>query len=443
MTVSEPSGGAEEEGPQRSVPRRGTRLELSFRHLAALFVLALVVRAGYGGLRMSRSGDAAALSFPDEQQYWLMSRELRAGGLLTDELGFHATRMPLYPGLLALFPSSTAGVVGAKACHWFLGALVGPLVALLGARALGAGVGLVAGVIAAVDLSLVGLSSLVLSETAFVTVLAGLWWVSWPLINGGGGTCLAAGSPREGLPPLPPGRWGRWVLTGVLSALCVYLRPSTAGLVLVWTAVLVIRQGVGGYRAWAGGAVVVGVVVLSLVPWAARNRRVTGHWCWLTYRAGISLYDGVGPQATGAGDLGAIKSMPAVAGLDEAAWNRWFVQASWDSIRSDPLRVFRLAGVKLARTWSPVLHAEELRSTSIRVLFAVWSIALFALALGGVLAWRRRPAVVLGLLVPALYLSVLHSVFVGSVRYRAGAIPGLAVLAAFALMTIARRRKAC
>ena len=35
---------------------------------------------------------------------------------------------------------------------------------------------------------------------------------------------------------------------------------------------------------------------------------------------GISLYDGVGPQATGASDLGEIKHMNAVSGMDEVAY---------------------------------------------------------------------------------------------------------------------------
>jgi hypothetical protein len=226
-------------------------------------------------------------------------------------------------------------------------------------------------------------------------------------------------------------------MAGVLSALCVYVRPSTAGLVLGWTALLMARQGIDRGRSWVGAGAVVGIVIVSLIPWAARNDRVTGHWCWLTHRGGISLYDGVGPQASGAGDLGQIKNMPAVAGLDEAAWDQWFRQQSWESIRSDPWRIVRLAGVKLARTWSPILHADELSSTPIRVLFAAWSVVLFALAIaGGVMLWRRR-ATLVGLLLPALYLSALHSVFVGSVRYRAGAIPGLAILAAVAVSCMA------
>jgi len=226
---------------------------------------------------------------------------------------------------------------------------------------------------------------------------------------------------------------GRWLGVGALSALCVYVRPSSAGLVLAWTVFLLVRRRFT-LRAWGGAGMVVGTVVVCLLPWALRNQRITGHLCWLTHRAGISLYDGVGPQATGASNLGAIKNMPAVAGLDEAAWNRWFLTESFRSIRSDPVRIIRLAGVKLARTWSPVLHAQEYRSTGARLVFAAWSIPFFALAVAGMVMLRRDAGTWLALLLPTLYLSALHSVFVGSVRYRTGALPMLAVFSAVALV---------
>ena len=92
------------------------------------------------------------------------------------------------------------------------------------------------------------------------------------------------------------------------------------------------------------------MVAVCLVPWAVRNRQVTGDWCWLTNRAGISLYDGVGPGATGDSDRGEIKRMPAVRGLDETTWNRYFLTESVRAMREDPVRILRLALVKIGRT---------------------------------------------------------------------------------------------
>ena len=396
----------------------GGRLAIS--RLLIVFAVALVLRAGYGGLQLVKADDPTALTFPDEQQYWMMAQALRDGQLLTDELGFHATRMPLYPAFLSLFARGSSGVIAAKVCHWVIGAIGAVLAALLGARVAGPAVGFVAGLIVAADLSLVGTSSLLLTETPYVTVVTALWLVAWPV-----------GEQAAGI--------RRWLAVGFLAALCVYVRPSAAGLIVVWIAFQWLRRR--DKLALAGAAVALGIVIVSLIPWAMRNHRVTGHWCWLTHRLGISLYDGVGPQATGAGDLGDIKAMPAVAGLDEVAWNEWFLDASWEAMRDDPGRICRLAGVKLARTWSPILHAQEYGSTAIRVIFAVWSLPLFALVVVGIILMlrSRRAIACLGLLLPALYLSALHCLFVGSIRYRVGAIPMLAVLAAVAAVALWNR----
>ena len=399
----------------------GRNEHLAIPHLLLVFLVALFLRGAYGGLQMWRASDPAALTFPDEQQYWTMARSLRQGEPLTDELGFHATRMPLYPALLSLFAGSDGGVIGARVCHWFIGAAAAVFAALLGARIAGPSTGLMAGLLVGADPSCLGLSSLLLTETPYLATVVALWWMGWPL----------QGRMRRK-------QMGRWVAVGALSALAVYLRPSAAGLVAVWALFLLMRRG-SDRQGWIGVVIVAAMVVVSLVPWAARNRRITGHWCWLTHRTGISLYDGVGPQATGASDLGRIKNMPAVAGLDEVAWNEYFLEQSFRSIRADPLRIVRLAGVKLARTWSPVLHAQELRSRAVRLAFAAWSVPFFALVIAGVVVLRQELGTCVGLLLPALYLSVLHSLFVGSVRYRAGAIPMMAVLAAVAAVVLWRR----
>jgi len=396
---------------------------LGIRRAVLIFLAAAVLRAGYGGFLLARAADPAALTFPDEQQYWLMAESLSDGRGMVDELGFRATRMPLYPGLLSLFAAAGGGgVVAARAAHWLIGAAGAVLVGLLGARLGGGRVGLAAGLLVAFDPALVGLSSLLLTETLHVAVLAALWWVGWPLLE-----------RRPGF------RGGRWLAVGVLASLNVYVRPSIAGLVLLWLGLLFVRRPTR--RDLAGVACAGGVVVLSLVPWAARNQRVTGHWCWLTHRLGISLYDGVGPQATGAGDLGDVKAMPAVAGLDEVAWNEWFLDHAWQAMRDDPRRTLRLAGTKLARTWSPVLHADEYSSPWIRLIFGGWSVSFFGLALGGVVLLRCRPAVWIALLLPAAYVALLHSLFVGSVRYRVTATPTLAVLAGWAVIALWQRRR--
>ena len=116
------------------------------RQCLVIFLLALVVRLGAGVYQHVQSGGAgetglapgapglvglpaAALEFPDEQQYWSTSRALRAGEGLRDELGFRATRMPLFPALLAMFPDGAGGLAAARALQGLFAAVAAALVA--------------------------------------------------------------------------------------------------------------------------------------------------------------------------------------------------------------------------------------------------------------------------------------------------------------------------
>ena len=219
----------------------------------------------------------------------------------------------------------------------------------------------------------------------------------------------------------------RWLFSGIVAALCIHIRESSilfaGALVLL---ILLVRRD---RQALAGSVLVVLIVFLSLLPWAYRNSKVIGQWCWLTSRGGISLYDGVRPGATGASDLGDVKNSPEVEDLSEAEWNDYFRQASYQAIADDPLRIAGLAITKLTRTWSPVLHAAEYQSRLIRTVFIVWYIPLYIMAAIGLWSIRGNYATWIALLIPTISICCLHSVFVGSVRYRLGALPTLAMLA--------------
>jgi len=398
-----------------------------FTFYLILLLAALAARTAWGVYRLSRSDDPAALEFPDEIQYWQMATSLHAGDGLQDELGFRATRMPLYPALLSLNTGLPHGVVVAKCFHWFIGALLAPLIGGLAATLVGRHAGWVAGLLVAFDPFLVFFSSLLLTETLFMPIMVMLWWVAWTLVQ----------------PDPHCGSTTRWVGVGLLMALAVYVRESSLGLagaLLVF--ILACRRF--DRRSVGGAILVMAIMVSSLFPWALRNRRVTGDWCWLTHRGGISLYDGVGPQADGSSDLGNIKQMPAVWGMGEAQWNRYFMEESIKAIRDEPARILRLAGRKLARMWNPVPNVDTYQSSFVRFVAAAWTIPTFTLALAGaclLLCVRRGDGLrlVVFLLLPALYLSALHSLFVGSVRYRLGAMPMIEILAALALVTLAER----
>ncbi len=395
---------------------------LNGRLLLLVFLVAFVARGGWGTFRMLRGGDQYALEFPDERDYWSLAESVARGDGLIGEHGFRALRMPLYPSLLSLFAHSEAGVLTTRILQWAIGAAAAVLTAMIGARIGGRPMGLVAGLLVAADPFLVFFASLLLTETLFITAQNALLLVSWPLLD----------RQRRA-------RLSRWLAVGAMAAVCIYIRESSIVLCFLLTVVLIWRRG-ADRSAVLGGLAVLVIVLTALAPWALRNHRVTGSWCWLTHRGGISLYDGVGPQATGAGDLGSIKQMDAVRGMDEVAWNRYFLDASLHAIRDDPLRILRLAAVKIARTWNPVPNADTYQSALIRLVSAAWTIPVYLLAgVGALRLWPRQRNAVLVLLLPALWILTMHALFVGSVRYRVVAMPMLEVLAAAGLTLLSRR----
>lgn len=399
------------------------------RLYVAIFLIALAARAGWGLLRLLSAEDPLALEFPDEKQYWLMATSLWSGGGLVDEFGFRATRMPLFPGLLSLFAGLPSGVVWAKVFQWLVGAAAAPLAAALAGRLFSRTTAWIAGVMVAIDPFLIFFSSLLLSETVSITCLLALM------------VMLVSARADAGAKNL-----ARWCGVGAVAALCVYARESHLGLVVVLLIYALVRTRFQG-RSIGGVLLVVCVVVAALFPWALRNRQTIGEWCWLTTRGGVSLYDGVRPGATGASDLAGVQDAPEVRDLSEVEWNRHFLRASYSCIRAEPGRMVRLVGIKLARTWNPIPNADTYRGGLVRIVSTCWTVPVFAFALLGAIMvrWDKSYggfAAALWLLLPALYFAALHTVFVGSVRYRLPAMPMLEVLAAVAITELLRRAAA-
>ncbi len=445
-----------------------------WRPLMLLVVAALVVRWAWV-LAHGSPAPAAGLTFPDEQQYWAVAESLRAGRGLVDEFGYRATFMPGYPAFLAAFVDRPHALLLARLAQATIGALVVIPIFLLAMRLMctvegqgptgtdedGCGLPLLpqstiqtpesqvrgpflAAALAAFDPFLVfGFSHLLLTETIFTTLFAWAILTAWP--NHAGAR----------------GRFMRAVAAGVLFAACVYVRPSVAAFVFLWCAAAVpLRNrggsrhpasetagggpalhpvaGVAGFEGW-GPAALCGLTTcvvfgMCLLPWAERNRRVLGERRWLTTRSGISLYDGLGPRATGASDLAFTKTMPNVRGMTEPQWDAYFSREAWRIAREDSGRVVSLAWAKLRRTWSFVPNEPGSRTPLRMAVSAVWMSGVLAATLVGAVRLRRRRSVWL-LLLPAAYFTLLHMVYVGSVRYRVPAMPLLYVIGGAGIAT--------
>ncbi len=168
---------------------------------------------------------------------------------------------------------------------------------------------------------------------------------------------------------------------------------------------------------------------------------MTGHFVPTTLQVGASLYDGLNPRATGASDMSFVPEFVALEQQEpeggesfEYRLDRRMRHASLEWVETHPGRALQLALIKFARLWNVWPNESEFRSWPMRMAVAATYLPLLGLSLAGVLRFTPRgwPYVLCWL--PAVYLTLLHMIFVSSLRYREPAMLPLAVLAAGALV---------
>jgi MFS family permease len=379
-----------------------------------VLAVALLPRLGWIGYQWQARGPA--LAYPDEEVHWQLARNLVTSGNLVTDDGRYAARMPAYPLFLAPFATAgPAGVLLARLAQGVLGALTAVCAYGLVSAACDPRGGLLAGLLVACDPFAVFFGNLLLTETLFTTLA---------MLFTGGIWLVGVRGPRT-LPLLG---------AAVCGALVVLTRPSAAAwLPLAWVALAGQLWSRGPRRAAWCVAVCPGVLAVLLVPWGVRNQLVLGAPAWLSTNGGVTLFDAQGPQADGSSDQRFLQSMPELEKLGEVERDAALRRMALAQMRADPVRVLRLACVKLARTWSPLPNVAEYRGGWAAWAGAAYTLVLLAgAAVGMYVAFRGAPpqwrwCVVLACL-PVVYFTVVHMVYIGSVRYRLPALPFLAVI---------------
>ena len=168
----------------------------------------------------------------------------------------------------------------------------------------------------------------------------------------------------------------------------------------------------------------------TLAPWTIRNFRVIGHAIPTTLWVGPSLYDGLHPKATGDSDMEFFEKDNLLTTMTEYEMDREYRRRSWQFVREHPGRAIELGIVKITRFWKPWPNASQFRQWWLCLIVVAFFLPAIGLAL--VEAVRRRFDVRCLLLTagPVIYFTVIHSVFVGSIRYRLPAEYPLLILTA-------------
>ncbi|HTN74296.1 MAG TPA: hypothetical protein VL096_03585, partial [Pirellulaceae bacterium] len=167
-------------------------------------------------------------------------------------------------------------------------------------------------------------------------------------------------------------------------------------------------------------------------------------------QVGISLADGWNPLADGGSDLAKMQHAGIAAfpietttGVNvarirnvhteehhEGQLNDWYREQSIDWAKHNPTRVLQLAGIKFLRMWNFIPNASDFASWKLRAIYALSYTPVLICCLAGLWTFRKQGFAVWLLFLPAIYFTLLHMIFVASIRYQQPAIMAWLVLGA-------------
>lgn len=413
-------------------------MTISRHRLFLLLAFALLIRLAGGWAWQSRLDGQFGMG--DSESYWVLGQNIAEGKPY--EYGpEHAQvfRTPGYPLLLApilrLVGNNQTAVFLARAQAAFLGVLAVVGVWWLTRLLFDDSAALVAAALATFYPGAIAISALILSEAPFCPLMLlqlGLWTIAYRSPNTKQATFFSfCGGLVAGVATLVR---PSWLLFTPLAVVMLYINRRPAD---------VTRSTITG-RGYMACCMILGLVV-AMLPWWIRNATVTGRFVPTALQVGASLYDGVNPEATGASNMDFVAGFVSQEHGDVAGRSRSGAAVPQDSfevgldrrMRSEaitwawdhPGRVVELAGIKFLRMWNLWPNEPRLASWPIRfaVLFTYTPLLFFAI----IGAWRTRnqgwPYTLCWL--PAVYFTLLHMVFVSSIRYRIPAMLALLVLA--------------
>lgn len=404
-------------GPLPPVPWRAVGVLV-----AAAFLLRLALGWSLQAWLDSQPGRLCLIE-GDANGYWELAGKLARG----EEYSLYEPprrimRMPGFPAILA------SGRIAFHDSLWGVRALL----ALVGAAACAASYGLarefvdertalIALGLTAASPVLALFSVMLLSETAFaLTIILSSW----------------AGVRTLRSLVAPQCRWGvvlrRATLTGIACAAATYVRPSwlpvVAAFAVTWVAASLASRDVRSLpmierrrrvlAALVCSSVALASISLALSPWIARNHRLTGRIIPTTLWMGPSLYDGLHPGATGSSDMRFFDDENLLGRMSEFEMDAEYRRRAVDFAQANPQRAVELAIIKWRRYWSWSPNADQFQSWTMHLGFAAIWLPCLAFAFWGVWVMRGEWVALCYLAGPILFFAVLHSIFIGSLRYR-------------------------
>ncbi|MCL2624944.1 MAG: phospholipid carrier-dependent glycosyltransferase [Planctomycetaceae bacterium] len=421
---------------------------LRFFVLPVLIVItAFGLRLGAAYFWQSRITGDSGLYFGDSETYWLLAEAVSQGKPYQFE-EWQVFRMPGYPIVLAPLFWLYGGeppVMAARMENALIGSLLVVAVGFFAFQLFrDRRIALWASLFAACEPCTIITSVWVLSETPFCLAMIAQLAALTAAIRTTRKTQLVL--------------YAAWF--AVLSALTVYFRPSwlyfsvfSVFMSMIYSQILSKNAEIPALRSHVRVMILIAVFLpvfcFCMTPWWVRNYQVTGRFVATTLQLGPSLYDGLNPSATGASNMAFTdefrqreREHPISFSHDtyEYRVNERTKNASLEWAKAHPGRVCELAVIKFVRLWNVWPNEPAFGNLIIRLIVFVTYTPILGLALIGFgKSWFRGfdDAV---LILPAIYLTMLHIIFVSSLRYRVPAMLCLMILASSMIVSLHKKR---
>jgi hypothetical protein len=232
---------------------------------------------------------------------------------------------------------------------------------------------------------------------------------------------------------------GRFTTAAVFIVLCILTRPTIDLLppLLIFYFALVIHQMQLG-TAVRHLAIYALIYCALLAPWWLHNYHAYGSFVRLNLGGGQALYSGNNPrnQTGGVSDVTLdMERFDRIA--DPVARDHAARDAAVEYITEDPIRFIKLAGLKFLRFWRLWPFATAYSGPAFVILSIVSFLPVLVLALvyvvtcGPIMFIRIAP---IGVFIG--YLTLVHMILVGSIRYRLPIEPFLIALASLSFSKI-------
>lgn len=373
--------------------------------------LGLIIRVFYVLIMAPNS-----IIFPDGIQYEEIAKNLLKGegfSIGTGLYPYQHNRAPAYPAFIAfIYLFFGTDIVWIKIAQSLLSVLTILPIYGLGMMIFDRRVALTASIFMAIDPFFIFFTGLILGEILFMAFLSSSLFFLYIGVKNNKYLFLSVGSFMMG--------------AAILTRSSLLIFPL---FIAVW--IMLEKRG-GIKRALSSCFLFVILVYMTLLPWVIRNYSVYHAMVPVTIGGGVTLYEGNNPLADGGPGYDRMPDLDT--SLSPLERDNSYKAMAIRFINENLGKFVRLAVTKFKRFWNIIPNYEEYRSGKYILISLLSYVPILVFGIIGIILSLTRDKKVLFLLLPVIYYTGIHMIFLGSVRYRVPIMPFFIIISAYGFL---------